>query len=128
MDPADVNEPSGDAEAARTQALADLEAARGEREEGNDDPALDFRIALLLHGMGRFDESERAFQACEMNSLREGGGNYLEAALLGRAECLRLLDRFDEAREVLSRVPESAQLWLGSLVSPQSLRAALSAR
>lgn len=106
-------------------ALAQLEALRSESEEGNADPSLDFRIAVILHGMGRWADAERAFCDCEMNSIREAGGNYLEASILGRVECLRSLGRVQEAREVLERAPESAQLWLGSLVSRESLSAAL---
>lgn len=112
-------------ESTQELALAQLEASRCEREEGNSDPSLDFRIAVLLHGMGRHEEAERAFFACEMNSIREPGGNYLEAAILGRSECLCLLGRVHEARETLARAPESAQLWLGSLVSMRSIQAAL---
>jgi tetratricopeptide (TPR) repeat protein len=64
-----------------------------------DDPALLNERAWLCLDQGRLDDAMAAFDAV----LARDAGN--EFALLGKARSLRLLGRYDEARDALAAVP-----------------------
>lgn len=103
-----------------------LAAAREARKAGAPPAAVNFRMGMLLFGLGELPEACEAFSLAVSHSPE---GSYLsDAAGLARAEVLARLGHADLALAALSSIKDNAGLWMGRLLSVSMLAQELMAR
>ena len=82
-------------------------------------PALWFKKALYLFAVGDYTLCVDAFEKCREYS---SNGYYAQAASLGLAKTLGLLNEYELASQNLAMVDADASMWLGGLVEASALR------
>lgn len=100
-----------------------LEAAIAARSLGAAPTAVNFRIGMLLFGLGDFDGAQHAFGLAAEQA--EPQSYHFDAAGLARAEALAKLGEKEQALAALSPVKENAGLWMGRLLCASQLRGEL---
>ena len=118
-------EPSEQAQSAQLDsssgAHSELEEALAAREADPGQPAIEFRLALLLHAKGESSKALEAFGDCARSSMELGQETYKDAARLGSAACWLEMSNPGKAIECLEGVDSASKLWLGYTADAQTI-------
>lgn len=85
------------------------------------EPGIAFKLGVMLHAAGRFEQAIEAFAGAIDSGQELGEPMYVDASRLGKAASLGKLGRWVEALDEATEASPSASIWLGALVTPEIL-------
>lgn len=85
------------------------------------EPGIAFKLGVMLHAAGKFEQAMEAFESALDSGQELGEPMYVDASRLGKAASLGKLGRWEEAMDEAKGASPNASIWLGALVNPEIL-------